>query len=236
LAALQSLERRGVLRLWLDKHHTALHLVLLPYVNRVCEGARNAWNHHYMGTADMKTSPERKCEGPSDTSWRTRSAPYSPTALPRLHRYLSFTVQVSAAAQRRQGRWQEVLLDANGFVLEAPARLAALAARGIDPMPLVPSEELEWIDEFAASVSRDAERVRTGRTPVSAPVPWYTSEMRDAIAAAVTPLIPGDGELEAELERRFLRAVTYLHALDARVQLGFAVGLGDVAALAVTVL
>lgn len=63
LAALQSLERRGVLRLWLDEHHTALHLVLLPYVNRVCESARNAWNHHYMGTADMKTSPERKCEG-----------------------------------------------------------------------------------------------------------------------------------------------------------------------------
>lgn len=127
-------------------------------------------------------------------------------------------------------------MDANGFVLEAPVRLAALAARGIAAVPFVPSEELDWIDDFAASVTRDADRVRTGRTPVSAPVPWYTSEMRDAIAAAVTPLMPGEGELHAELERRFLRALTYLHALDARVQLGFAVGLADVAALAVTVL
>ena len=60
--ALQDLERRGVLQFWLDLHHAALHLVVLPYVNLVCERAMAAWNSHYVATAGMKCSPNRKCE------------------------------------------------------------------------------------------------------------------------------------------------------------------------------
>ena len=140
------------------------------------------------------------------------------------------------AAQQRQGRWQEVFIDGDGFVAEAPARTRAVAARGDVAEPYRPSEGLEWIDQFAADVTSDVDRVRTWRTPVSKPAPWYTAEMREAIAAAVTPLVPGVGEFPVELERRFVRALTYLSALDERVQLGHAVGVADVTALSVIIL
>ena len=42
-------------------HHMALHLVLLPYVNRVCAQAMDAWNHHRVSTADMRCTPLEKC-------------------------------------------------------------------------------------------------------------------------------------------------------------------------------
>ena len=143
---------------------------------------------------------------------------------------------MSAAAQQRHGRWQEVFVDGSGFVTEAPARIRATEARGDIAELYHPSEGLEWIDQFAADVTSDVNRVRTWRAPVSEPAPWYTAEMREAIAAAVTPLVPGMGEFPVELERRFIRALTYLTALDERVQLGHAVGVADVTALSVIIL
>lgn len=140
------------------------------------------------------------------------------------------------AAQVRQDRWQALVTDDDGFVQLSPARKRAIEARGEIAGPYVPQEGFAWIDQFSASVIRDADRVRTWRRPVSEPAAWFTHEIREAIAAAVTPLVPGAGELRLELESRFLRALTYLTTLDGRAQLGHVVTVADVAAISVILL
>jgi hypothetical protein len=229
--ALQDLERRGVLQFWVDFHHTALHLIVLPYANLVCERAMAAWNSHYVSTRDMQCSPNRKCEPAASSFCRTTHARLNSSRSPSTP-----AVALSMAAQVRQDRWQEVITDADGFVQLAPQRARALEARGEAVGPYAPHESLAWIDEFSASVIRDADRVRTWRRPVSEPAAWFTHDIREAIAAAVTPLVPGAGELRVELERRFLRALTYLSTLDGRAQLGHAVTVADVTAISVILL
>lgn len=105
------------------------------------------------------------------------------------------------------------------------------AAAGAGPPRFTPSDELVDIDNFSASVIRDRDRVRTWRTPESDPAPWFCSALRDAIAAAVTPLVPGEGVLRDELLRRFERAVTYVTALDDIYVRGDMPSLHDVRAL-----
>ena len=65
---------------------------------------------------------------------------------------------------------------------------------------------------------------------------WFTPALRAAIAEAVTPLEPGQGVLHSELQRRFVRAVTYINALDDLFVRGQVPTLADVAALAAVVL
>ena len=73
------------------------------------------------------------------------------------------------AAQVRQDRWQALVTDDDGFVQLSPARKRAIEARGEIAGPYVPQEGFAWIDQFSASVIRDADRVRTWRRPVSEP-------------------------------------------------------------------
>ena len=203
-SVLEALEASGQLRLLDDVHHAALHLVLLPYVNRVLQKAQDAWNNHYVSTPDMRCSPLRK-------------------------------FAVDKARQQRQGRWQELAVDEHGFVAEAPASIAAFERRGGVAEPFVPSPDLDEIDRFAAGVTRDSERVHTWREPVAVLAGWFTPAIRDAIADAVTPLMPGDGVLHDELALRFHRAVTYITALDDLVLRGGVADLHAVAALAVII-
>ena len=143
------------------------------------------------------------------------------------------------ARQRKQKRWQEISFDEHGYVQRAPASLAAAAARALragEPVPpvspYVPPDELRDIDDFAVRVVRDRERVRTARLPASTPAPWYTHTLREAIAAAVPPLVPGQGIMRDELERRFVAALTYVNALDNLATRGQTPTAHDVSAIA----
>ena len=113
----------------------------------------------------------------------------------------------------------------------ARAGSGAAAAAGAGRPRFAPSEELEGIDTFTAQVIRDRNRVRTWRAPESDPAPWFSPSLRDAIAAAVTPLASGEGVLRDELQLRFVRAVTYVTALDDIYMRGDTPSLHDVRAL-----
>lgn len=86
--------------------------------------------------------------------------------------------------------------------------------------PFVPSYDLKRIDSFAARVIRDRDRVWRWRVPVSRPWQWFTHDVREAIAAEVTPIVFGRGVFRDELERRFRRAVAFVSALDERFRSG----------------
>ena len=70
---LQALGDAGVLDMTRPDHHTALHLIVLPYVNRVLESVVAAWNNHRVSTDDMRCTPAHKCAWPRWT--RIRDAP-----------------------------------------------------------------------------------------------------------------------------------------------------------------
>lgn len=134
-------------------------------------------------------------------------------------------------ALERARRFQQLAIAHDGYVARAP-RLArvidvgdgdadeAAAAVVALAAPFAPSEELANIDEFVKAVLLDPERVETWRLPKreleleASPVPWMTTGVREAIEAAVTPLLLGVGALRAELESRFLRAVHMCGALS----------------------
>ena len=139
----------------------------------------------------------------------------------------------------RRGRLQELVVEPEGaYVAAAPAYVASLAAAaeaaGLPPPTgsYTPSDGLEGIDEWAASVLRDKNSQDTWRTPMSEPAEWFTGDVRAAIARAVTPLVPGKGPLLDELRWRFELALTFLQVLDAHAQRGGAVDAQAIAAVA----
>ena len=85
-SALQGLEHEGTLDMRDSVHHTALHLVLLPYVNTVCRIALDAWNNHYISTKDVQTTPLKKCASCNeDVSCRLASLLTVRASLPSPH-------------------------------------------------------------------------------------------------------------------------------------------------------
>ena len=142
--------------------------------------------------------------------------------------------------QRRSGRYQEIVLEGDSTVVApAPAALVAAVAaaeRAGEPRPsgsFAPSADLEGIDRFTAAVLAEPDSRAVARAPMAQPVAWLTPEIRAAIARAVTPIAPGVGALADELRWRFELALTFIQTLDARAQVGAAVNLADVQAVAV---
>ena len=72
-SVLQDLTDANVLDIDLVDHRTALHIIVIPYVNEVLDEAIEAWNNHRVSTGDMKCTPKVKCE-----CWRDDASRHNP--------------------------------------------------------------------------------------------------------------------------------------------------------------